>query len=44
MNCKKCRLKKHCGGFRDKEGRCPGWVVNEIKETGKDPRQKGVKA
>ena len=44
MNCKECRLKKHCSGFRDKEGRCPEWVVNEIKETGKDPRQKGVKA
>jgi len=21
--CKTCKFKKHCGGFRDRKGRCP---------------------
>ena len=29
--CKGCLYKKDCGGFRDREGRCPEWVMNEVR-------------
>lgn len=37
IECKRCLYKKHCGGFRTREGRCPEWVMNELRD-GKDGR------
>lgn len=41
IECKECKYKKQCGGFRTQEGRCPEWVVTELEE-GLDGRGFGL--
>lgn len=36
--CVGCEYRKHCGGFRGKEGRCPEWVVNDRKGEREDDK------
>lgn len=49
LGCKSCSFRKHCGGFRDREGRCPKNMAGDSrrwksKEKGaKDDRDQATK-